>query len=198
MPIDARNTGIYTAVFVTIAMLWLTGRRKAALFVSPPIGVVLMACVLAMIFDGFNSVAETHHFHTFYADSNNLRVVTGTLAGTALTILTLPLFNLLVWRDPEPIAIAEDFGELAGYIVAACVIIMTLTRAPASLYYPMSILSIAGLLITVSFVNACIGIVVLRRRNQVDTLKEFVVPALAGLVVTCFECVAIAYWLTRH
>jgi uncharacterized membrane protein len=198
MPIDARNSGIYTAVFVTIAMLWLAGRRKAALFVNARIGLVLMAFVLAMVFDGFNSLAATHQLHTFYDDTNNLRVGTGTLAGMALTILVLPLFNLLVWRDPEPVAIAEDFVELSGFLVAALVIIMTLTRAPAVLYYPMSILSIAGLLTTLTFVNTCIGIVSLRLRNQIDSLGAFVLPSLAGLVVACVEIMAVDFWVAGH
>ena len=198
MPLDARNSGIYSAVFVTIAMGWLTGRRKGALFANSRVGLVLMLFVLAMMFDGFNSLAETHNLRTFYADTNTLRIITGTLAGTALTILTLPLFSLLVWRDPEPVAIADDFGELAGYLVAALVVILALTKAPASLYYPMSILSIAGLLTTLTFVNTCIGIVSLRRRNTLGTLSSCVVPALAGLLVTCFEIMAIDIWLAHH
>ena len=198
MPIDARNTGIYTAVFVTVAMVWMAGRRKAALFVTPRLGLLLMALVLAMVFDGFNSLAESHHLHTYYIDTNNLRLVTGTFAGIALTILTLPLFNLLVWRRPEPVAIAEDVGELAGYLVAGLVVIVTLARAPASLYYPMSILSIAGLLVTLSFVNTCTGLVAFHRRNQIDTPRDFLLPGLAGLVVACFEIAAIDFWLAGH
>ncbi len=198
MPIDARNSGIYSSVIVTIAVLWLAGRRKAALFVNPRVGLVLMILVLAMVFDGFNSLAGTHHLHTFYTDTNNLRVVTGVLAGTALTILVLPLFNLLVWSDPEPLAIAEDFGELTGFLIAALVLIMTLTSAPRSLYYPMSILSIAGLLATITLLNTCIGVVSFRRRNRIASLRAFALPAMAALVVACCEITAIDYWLAAH
>ena len=64
MPLDARNSSIYGAVLVVIAMTWLLGRRRAGQFVSPRLGFLLMLAVLAMIFDGFNSLAETHHLRT--------------------------------------------------------------------------------------------------------------------------------------
>ncbi|HVA91720.1 MAG TPA: DUF2085 domain-containing protein, partial [Chloroflexota bacterium] len=72
MPIDSRNSGIYLGVLLVIAVLWVTGRQRAALYVPPGVRNILMLCVLAMILDGFNSVAASHHLHTYYQDTNTI------------------------------------------------------------------------------------------------------------------------------
>jgi uncharacterized membrane protein len=198
MPIDSRNSGIYTGVLMVVAIMWLTGRRTAAQFVPARIRNVLILCVLAMVLDGFNSLAQTHHFHTYYQPSNLVRIATGTLAGSSLAILTIPLFNRLVWHEPDPIAIAEDFTDLFGYLAGTVVIIITLQQAPPALYYPMSILSILGLLTTLTFVNACIVLVSLGRMNVVASKRAFIVPALFGLTAACFEIMAIDLWHAFH
>ncbi len=187
MPIDSRNSGIYLGVVVVIAILWAAGRQRAALYLPVRVRNLLMAFVLAMVFDGFNSLAATDHLHTLYTDTNLIRVITGTLAGVALTILVVPIFNRLVWREPEPIAIAEDFTDLTGYLAGAMLIILSLQAAPPLLYYPLSILSIAGLLITLTMVNACIILVSTRRERSVASERALFIPALAGLVFTCGE-----------
>ena len=196
MPLDARNTGIYSGVFVVIALLWLTGRQRAALFAPFSVTLVLLLSTLSMIVDGFNSLLENHHLHAYYHDTNTVRVITGALSGMALTILVVPVFNRLVWRKPERIAIAEDLGELSGYLGATLVLILTLLRAPTLLYYPLSLLSIAGLLVTLTMVNTCIFLVSLRRNNTIDDARALVLPALGALAFTCFEILAVDLWRT--
>jgi uncharacterized membrane protein len=198
MPLDARNSGIYGAVLVVIAMTWLLGRRRAGQFVSPRLGFLLMLAVLAMVFDGFNSLAETHHLRTLYHDTNVLRVVTGALAGMALTILTLPLFNRLVWREPEEVAIADDVTDLVGYLAGITVLALALLGGAGILYYPLSMLAAGGVLVTVTFVNTCICLVSARRENTVGTLTDLALPALAGLVLTCLEIASIDLWKALH
>ncbi len=194
MPIDSRNSGIYLGVLLVITILWLTGRQRAALYVPAGVRNILMLCVLAMIFDGFNSVAESHHLHTYYLDTNTIRAVTGTLAGMALTILVVPIYNRLVWCDPAPIAVAEDYVELSGFVIVAVLVIVSLQAAPATLYYPLSILSIVGFLITMTMVNSCVLLVSLRREHSVVGNSDLFIPALAGLVLTFLEVLAITSW----
>lgn len=194
MPIDSRNSGIYLGVLLVIAILWLTGRQRAAEYVAPRIRNLLMLCVLAMIFDGFNSVAQTHHFHVYYQDTNTIRIITGILSGMALTILVVPLYNRLVWREPLPVAIAEDYVELSGFLIVGVLAILSLQAAPWALYYPLSILSIAGFLTTMTMVNSCIILVSIRREQSVANERGLLIPALAGLVFTCAEILLITAW----
>jgi uncharacterized membrane protein len=194
MPIDSRNSGIYLGVLLVITILWLTGRQRAALYVPAGVRNILMLCVLAMIFDGFNSVAESHHLHTYYLDTNTIRAVTGTFAGMALTILVVPIYNRLVWRDPLPVAVADDYVELSGFIIVAVLVILSLQAAPAALYYPLSILSMIGFLVTMTMVNSCVLLVSLRREHSVASNSDLFIPALAGLVLTFLEILAITSW----
>ena len=112
----------------------------------------------------------------------------------ALTILVVPIYNRLVWRDPMPIAVAEDYVELSGFVVVAVLVILSLQAAPAALYYPLSILSILGFLITMTMVNSCVVLVSLRRAHSVESNADLFIPALAGLVLTCLEILAITSW----
>jgi len=187
MPVDARNSGIYLGVLLVIVILWLGGRQRAASYSPAPIRNVLMLCVLAMMLDGFNSVAQTHHFHVLYQDTNLIRVVTGTLAGMALTILVVPVYNRLMWRDPAIITIVDDYVELGGFLIVALLVILSLQAAPSALYYPLSILSIVGFLVTMTMVNSCVILVSIRREHTVADERGLFLPALAGLVFTLVE-----------
>jgi uncharacterized membrane protein len=194
MPLDSRNTGIYLGVLLVLALLWLTGREKAALFTPPSVRNLLLGLVAAMIVDGFNSMQQSEHLRGLYVDSNALRVITGVLSGMALTILVIPVFNRIVWRHPDPIAIADDFTDLAGYLGAALVVILMLLRAPAMLYWPLSLASILGLLITLTMVNSAIVLVGLRHERSLQTRSDLIVPLLAGLTCTCIEITLIDLW----
>ncbi|HWE60613.1 MAG TPA: DUF2085 domain-containing protein [Chloroflexota bacterium] len=194
MPIDSRNSGIYLGVFLVIAMLWLTGRGKAGLYAPPPVRNLLIGFTLAMILDGFNSLEHTMQLRGFYPESNAMRVITGTFSGMALTILVVPLFNRIVWREPEVIAIADDFTDLAGYLGGAVLLILALLQAPSILYWPLSILSIAGLLITLTMVNAAIILVSTHRERSLGPVRDLVIPMLAGLVFTCGEIMLLDLW----
>ena len=195
MPIDARNSGIYLGVFLVIALLWLTGRQRAALYVPPSLRNLLLGLTAAMILDGFNSLQHTQHLKGWYPESNAMRTITGALAGISLTILVVPLFNRIVWREPEAIAIAEDFTELAGYLGGGVLLILALLQAPSALYWPLAILSIVGLLITLTMVNTAIVLVSIRRERSVASERGLFVPALGGLVFTLFEILLL---LSRH
>lgn len=194
MPIDARNSGIYLGVFQVIAMLWLTGRQRAGLWLSVPLRNLLLGLVAAMVLDGFNSLQHTQHLKGLYPDSNEMRIITGALSGMALTILVVPLFNRVVWREPETIAIADDWTDLFGYLVGAVLIVLALSQAPPLLFWPLSILSIAGVLITLTMVNTATILVSTRRENSVGETRELVIPALAGLALSCCEIAAIDLW----
>ncbi len=187
MPVDARNSGIYLGVLLVIVILWLGGRQRAASYAPARVRNLLMLAILAMMLDGFNSLAQTHHFHVVYQDTNLIRIVTGTLAGVALTILVVPIYNRLVWHDPAIIAVAEDYVELGGFLIVALLVILSLQAAPSALYYPLSVLSMLGFLVTMTMVNSCLILVSLRREHTVADERGLFLPALAGLVFTLVE-----------
>jgi hypothetical protein len=77
-------------------------------------------------------------------------------------------------------------------------IIITLQQAPVPLYYPMSVLSIAGLLLMLTLLNMSIALISVRREKRIANIGMLITPALWGLVLTCFEIMAIDYWRAFH
>ena len=85
------------------------------------------------------------------------------------------------------VPLAEAAGIPFISLAGAVVIIISLVQAPSLLYYPLSIFSIAGLLVTLTMVNTCIILVSLRREHSVRDERGLFIPALAGLAFACCE-----------
>src|SRR4051794_2781897 len=84
LPFDARKTGIYAGVAVTLAVIGLRTRFRFAGIPRWPLLAVLAAFVLAMAADGFNSFfLDLGAWHA-YTPQNWLRLATGIGAGIAL------------------------------------------------------------------------------------------------------------------
>ncbi|MCG8349410.1 MAG: DUF2085 domain-containing protein [Chloroflexales bacterium] len=114
-PLCARNLGIYSNFLLSLGYLWARGRSHAAALPARPLLAVLGMGVLAMLFDGVNSVLEDTGRAYLYAPRNDLRTITGALFGIALTPIILLVFNQALRADPErerPVLGWRDFGGL--------------------------------------------------------------------------------------
>lgn len=187
MPVDARDAGIYLALLVGVAMAAVVGRLRSAEWPPRNVAALLGGLFVAMILDGINSTMQTRGLHTFYHTTNALRVVTGVGAGLALAILGLPLVNRVVWRTPDDEAVASDYGELAGFAIGAAVVIGLLLAPPARLLYPLSLLSVLGVLLGWGLVNTVIVAVATRREHRAVTFADGGLLLLAGITLSLVE-----------
>ncbi len=187
MPLDARDAGIYLAFLLGLGMALVVGRVRSVRWPPGNLAALLGGLFVAMVLDGINSSFETRGLHGLYHTTNALRVITGVGAGMALALLGLPLVNRVIWRTPDNDAVASDYGELAGFIVAAAVLIGVLLAPPARLFYPLSVLSVIGVLIGWACINGAVVAVATRREHSAITLSDGALFLLAGVALSLVE-----------
>ncbi len=191
MPLDARDAGIYLVLLLGLVMAVVTGRGRAGRWPPGNVAALLAGLFAAMVLDGINSSLQTRGMHAFYHTSNALRVITGGAAGLALAVLGLPFVNRLLWRTPEDESVADDYGELAGYVVVAAVVVALLLAPPERLYYPLSTLAVLGVLVGWGLVNTVVITVAARREQRAVSLADGGMLLLAGIVLSLCEIWAI-------
>jgi uncharacterized membrane protein len=191
MPVDARDAGIYLVGLLTLGMALVVGRGRAGRFPPANVAALLAGLFMAMIIDGVNSSLQARGLHHFYPTTNAIRVLTGAGAGLALAMLGIPVVNRVVWRRPGDEAFAMGYGELAGFVAAAAVVVAMLLSPRPWLYYPLSILSILGVLAGWGLINAMVIAVATRREHRAVTMADGGLLLLAGIVLTLCEVGAI-------
>jgi len=191
MPVDARDAGIYLVGLLTLGMALVVGRGRAGRFPPANVAALLAGLFMAMIIDGVNSSLQARGLHHFYPTTNAIRVLTGAGAGLALAMLGIPVVNRVVWRRPGDEAFAMGYGELAGFVAAAAVVVAMLLSPRPWLYYPLSILSILGVLAGWGLINAMVIAVATRREHRAVSMADGGLLLLAGVVLTLCEVGAI-------
>ena len=191
MPMDARDAGIYLIGLLTLGMALIVGRGRAGRMPPANVTALLAGLFMAMIIDGINSSLQARGLHHFYPTTNAIRVVTGAGAGLALAMLGVPVVNRVVWRRPGDEAFAMSYSELAGFVAVAAVVVAMLLSPRPWLYYPLSILSILGVLAGWGLINAMVIAVATRREHRAISMADGGLLLLAGVVLTLCETGAI-------
>jgi hypothetical protein len=148
----------------------------------------------AMVLDGVNSTLQA--FGSGLWDSGNLlRLFTGTLAGVSVAFMFYPVLNMSLWhpdvaeRDP---VIARPF-ELVGYLIAAGLLVALVLSAGDWLYYPLSLLSVTGMVALLTMANTIIVLIFTRREGHSRTFSAALTPILVGLLITLVELMLLAW-----
>ena len=191
MPLDARDAGIYLTGLLTLAMAVLAGRGHASRLPPGHVTALLAGLFVAMVLDGVNSTLGARGLHPLYHTTNTIRLITGAGAGLALALLGAPMVNRVVWRRPGDEAFAASYGELGGFIAAAAVLVALLLSPRPWLYYPLSVLSILGVLAGWGLINSAVVAVATRRERKAVTLADGGLLLLAGVALTLCEVAAI-------
>ncbi len=165
LPLCARNTGIYLGFFVTLLTLIALGRGRVQKLPRWPVIVVLLAGVLAMAIDGFNSLDLDLGLPHLYQPHNLLRLATGLATGLALATLSLPIVNYLFWRESNERRSVESWSDLPVLLPGLVLSFFAVASQSWIILYPVALLSTAGLLSVVSGINLMI-IVAVTKRDQ--------------------------------
>jgi uncharacterized membrane protein len=101
LPFDARMTGIYSGLAITMIAVAFRTRLRAAALPRRSMLALLVGLVAIMAVDGFNSLFLDMGMSYLYEPRNWLRLVTGAGAGAALGIMLCFLTAETLWRQPD-------------------------------------------------------------------------------------------------
>jgi uncharacterized membrane protein len=187
MPLEARMVGIFAGFLLTFLGLWLVGRGRALQWPSRRLNIVLAASILLMVFDGLNSTFWDLGWPTLYQPQNWLRVVTGSISGVGMAGLLLPVVNMTVWRRGYLTPPFKSFWEIGSALAAVLLYALGVMSGWGPLFWPLSLLAVAGVVTMLVMLNLVIFTIALRRENRVSSFYGFLTPATLILLVSLGE-----------
>jgi uncharacterized membrane protein len=192
LPLCARCTGTYLGAL--LGFLGLAALRRWHASSLPPSEVLALLASLIVLWgiDGLNSfLSLLPNAPHLYEPHNLWRLSTGILQGLALSIIVLPLFNFLLWKEANTERVIRDFREL-GYLLTPAALLVWIVHTQANfLLYPVAILSILGVLAMLTLVNTMIVLIVTRREGKAESWRDAFGLLLLGLLATFLELSAL-------
>lgn len=117
VPVCARDTGIYAGFIVSLLVIWLVHRpERPKEFPGPAAFSAIGLMIAAMAIDGFTSYAGLR------TTTNDLRLITGILAGFAMAALVAPMLNDELWSRRDPGRVLSPGWRLAAWLCAVPVV----------------------------------------------------------------------------
>ncbi len=184
LPLCARNLGIYSSFLLSLSYLWARGRSRAAALPARPLLVVLGLGVLAMGFDGINSLLEDTGRAYLYVPRNDLRTISGALFGIALTPIILLVFNQALRANAERERPVLDWRDFGGLLVLNGLFVALAHSGLALLYWPLALLGVVGIIGELFTMFLLVAAVALGYSRRVTSLAHLGRPACVALVLT--------------
>lgn len=151
LPLEARMTGIYGGVSITLGWLFFSRRLGATRPGSRSVLLILGLMFLSMAVDGVNSTITDLSFPHPYTSTNLTRIVTGLLAGVSIAAV-LAWVVAAVARpavQPPKRLFSAPHELLAPLGLCALFGVLVVSQQPWS-YYPIALLSVGGIVLTVA------------------------------------------------
>lgn len=165
LPLEARMLGIYGGFLLSTAVLLLLGRFRARSFGSVSMIGVLLVMFGSMVVDGINSTLAEVGAPFLYTPTNEVRLLTGLLAGIAMSaVITWLIGGIVLPRSslreqPTIRGIRDLLAPLALCAMFAALVV----QEHRSLYYPVAGIAVGGIMTALTAVGL---LVVLRIRGQ--------------------------------
>lgn len=181
-PVCARDTGIYTGVIVSVWLISLLhGGRRPREFPTAAGWVAILVMIGAMALDGVTEYAGLR------TTTNELRLITGLLAGFAIGALLTPMLNDEVWRRSSRERVLDPWWRLLVWlaVVPVCYVAILYGGPMLGVGYPILIaVAVIATLTTVNLVMVCLLPPFERRAER---LLDAWLPILIALGLTFLE-----------
>lgn len=193
LPLCARCTGIYLGAIAGLGLL-MALRRRAVLLPASRMISILALFFGVMLADGINSTFQTFG-SGLWETTNLVRVVTGALAGIAVPFFFYPMFNLSLWHKEETRRerVLEQPFELIAYVVAAALLVALVLDGGDWLLFPISVLSIIGMLALLTMANTMLVLIITRSEARYHHFSEALSPILLGLLLSLVMLTLLAW-----
>lgn len=195
LPLCARCTGTHLGFLTTIGVTLIRRRGRPVTLPPARIAILLLLLLLAAGIDGLNSYLTLFpSLPHLYEPHNTLRLVSGSLQGVAMGGFFLPIFFLTLWKDLPRFRMLPSLGELAMVLLPLALFDLLVLWHPAGSFYPLALLSLAGLFLALSAVNIVLLASLSRRAGQIPRWQALLPLACWGGLLTLVELAALA-WL---
>ena len=129
----------------------------------------------------------------FRTTTNEIRLITGALAGMALPMVLVPMFNYQAWKEGSEERVIKDGWHFLAYLAAALVTVFLFQYRPGWLFWPM--FAITGFSVAFAFVYVNMILVMLLPwfARKAERVRQLAVPALIAAVMGFAELGAAYY-----
>jgi len=185
VPVCARDTGIYLGFVVSLALIGLLhrpGRPKQFPGIAGFVAIVLM--ITAMGIDGVSSYAG------FRTTTNDLRLITGILAGFAMAAIVVPMLNDELWVRATNERVLTPVWRLLAWLAAVPVVFAVVRWFAPFLGVVYPIVVAVAILVTLTTVNLVIvGLFPLFERRA-ERLSDAWLAIVIALMLSGIEIAA--------
>ena len=199
LPLCARNTGIYSGFLVTVLFLLALGRARAAKLPPVPVLATLIAFVLVMAVDGFNSMLVDLFMPHLYTPQNELRTITGMGMGVAIAVLMFLIINLSLRQNPDTNQrIMNGWLELGGALLLNLLVLAAMYGNVALMFWPIAFTAWLGITGILYAINVLLTALFMGYEGRVTRMIQLAKPATWALLFTIVELWSLAaarFWL---
>lgn len=184
LPFDGRMTGIYSGVLASLVVLMSLGRHRAAGLPSNGAVAVLVLFLGAMAVDGVNSLLTDLGAWHPYGPSNELRLLTGWMAGISIGTVLMMLTGMLLWYAPSTeMRILPAWWWPILSLLPLLVIRPLLTFDSSPVYFLYSVLLMASAVIAFTTLVLCSTLMLANRENGFDRFSQILPLTAFSMVV---------------
>ncbi len=186
LPLCQRCTGTFPGALTGLLFQWaILKRRKARRFPSTGVFGILAIFLLAWGLDGFNSyttlLTGRPEGLLGYAPQPWLRLLTGSVVGMGMSIILVPAFNQVLWRDIEDQRTIQNWKEFAALIAVELLQAALIYSRAGWLFYPLTLYSGVAILAMFTSLGTMVFVMAIGYDNRCRGWREAWVPLLWGI-----------------
>jgi uncharacterized membrane protein len=182
VPVCARDTGIYFGILISLAIIAALHRGSRPRGLPTPSGWVVIALMVgAMALDGVTEYSGMR------PTTNELRLITGLLAGFAIGAVIAPMINDELWRSGSPEHVLNTPRRLAIWVAAVPVAYVVVYWGLPLLGIGFPILVAVAIIATLAAVNLIMVSMLPVFERQADSVRQTLAPIAVAVAVAFAE-----------
>lgn len=184
LPLEARMTGIYGGVSITLGWLLLCRRLGATRAGTRTVLALLAVMFLSMVADGVNSTVTDLGLSHPYPSTNMTRIITGLLSGVSIaTVLAWVVATVArppakppttLFAHPRELLIPLGLCGLFGLLVVS--------QQPWG-YYPIAVLSVGGIVVALAGALLLPMLLIGGWSDRITTPRQILAPGALALLL---------------
>ncbi len=198
-PLCARNSGLYISFLLTIGYIWAIGRSRAGKLPPLPVSLALVAFVLIMAVDGFNSLFLDLRQPHLYTPDNRLRTLTGMGMGVSIAVIVHLVVNLSLRKNvDDQQRVLRGWGELGGILLINFLVLVAIYGNLGFMFWPLAFIAFLGITGVLYIVSLLLTSLIMGYEGKVTQLSQLAKPATVAIIPTLIMLGGMSllrYWL---